>query len=133
MNRTSLLLEGRNVDADARRKRLALRPVMALVLVGDETIDATTSPRHRCDSSWPSGRVVRVGTVRSARSPLQHGLRALLVRGCPGGDWCTVHFRSKNVQFVFGESSWSWLPPANAAVHRESWSRPRDFHHGTKH
>jgi hypothetical protein len=107
-------------------------PKVALVSVSDATNAATTNPPHRCGSSWTGDRVDRVETLRSARSPLQHGLRTLLVRRRSGGTWCTVHFRSKDVRFAFGESSWSWSPNGNVADHRESWPRPRDFSHCTE-
>jgi len=106
-------------------------PQVALVLVSDATIAAPTNPAHRCARSWACGRVVRVETIRSARSPVQHGLRALLARRRPGGAWCTVHFRSKDVQFAFGESSWGRSPSWNVAVQLEPRSRPRDLRHGT--
>lgn len=92
----------------------------------------TTNPQHCCAHSGACGRVVRVGSVRPARSPLQHHLRALLACRCSGGPWRTVHLRSGILWFAIGNSSWGRSSYGHASVPGQIGSRHRNFHYGTK-
>lgn len=92
-----------------------------------------TNPQHCCAHPWACSRVVRVGSVPPARSPLQHHLRALLAGRCSGGPRYTVHLRSNILWFAAGNSPWGRSSYNHASVPRQVRSRHSDFHHGTKH